>query len=353
VTESISRSPFGDGGLLLFRDTTRQIELISKIKEQQQTIVKKNKILNSLAELGTSMQKEPHLETVIDFFLDLIVILAKISGIAIVINDIRTGKIWFSSSRGLDDAQMQMITKAYLSRNIQSMRRRSIEAQFLPWEKTHQLVLKGRNGTLVGMIVIKDDFAEPEEKEVVDLFSEPLGIYIDNRLLSKKLEEKANTDPLTGLYNRGYLEQAIGEEQQKFEDFKIDYALVVADVNRLKKANDIYGHGAGDKLIMTASELLKKTMRSTDILARTGGDEFVMLLTDSNSENAEKFIRRLTKSVFKDVYIDVGDQEKFPVQVSFGSSATDIFPADALMEEADRAMYAAKEAFYRNEQRYR
>ncbi|MCB2182915.1 MAG: diguanylate cyclase [Desulfobulbaceae bacterium] len=353
VTESISESPFGAGGLLLFRDTTRQIELIGKIKEQQQTIVKKNEILNSLAELGTSMQKESSLEAVIEFFLDLIIPLAKITGIALIVNDIRSGKVWFSSCRGLTNEQMQVVTKAYLSRNIQSLKQSSIDPLFLPWDKTHQLVLKGRNGALVGMILIKNDFKGSEEKGIIDLFSEPLGAYIDNRLLSKKLEEKANTDPLTGLYNRGYLEQAIVEEREKYEEFKIDYALVVADVNRLKKANDLYGHDAGDRLIMKVSEMLKDSMRSTDILARIGGDEFVILLTDSNSENAKEYIQRLTERVFLDVFIEVGKQEKFPVQVSFGSSATDVFAVDTLMEEADRAMYAAKEAFYQNEDRYR
>ncbi len=355
LTESISQSPFGEGGLLLFRDTTRQIELISKIKEQQQTIVKKNEILNSLADLGTAMQKESNLEAVIEFFLELIIPLVKINGIAIIVNDIRPGKVWFSFNRGLSDEQMQIITKAYLSREIQSMQQQSIEQQFLPWPKTHQLILKGRSSsTLVGMMLIQDDFyEEQEEKEIIDLFSETLGAYIDNRLLSKKLEEKANTDPLTGLYNRGYLDKAIIEEQEKFEKYKIDYALVVADVNQLKKANDEYGHEAGDRLIITVSEILSKTMRSATVLARTGGDEFVMLLTDATSENAKNFIKRLNENVFQDVFIEVGEQEKFPVQVSFGSSATDTCSLDSLMEEADQAMYAAKEAFYQSTKRYR
>ena len=113
-----------------------------------------------------------------------------------------------------------------------------------------------KDRSLAGLLLLQGAFKTEEEKEIIDLFTEPLGTYIDNRLLSRKLEEKANTDPLTRLYNRAYLDQAIIEETEKRQKLNMDFSVVVADINRLKKANDLYGHEAGDRLILTVSELL-------------------------------------------------------------------------------------------------
>ncbi len=347
ITESISQSPLGEGGLLLFRDTTRQIQLIEKIRQQRQT-------LTSLAELGSVMQKESDLEAVVDHFWDLFLNVVKRENALLVINDIRPGTIWMVSRRGdcLDDALNRM-TRAYLSRDFQGLRQSDLVADILPWPDTGQILLRGRNGGLVGLLLLEGKVRDRDEKELADLFVEPLGIYLDNRLLSRKLEEKANTDPLTGLYNRGYMEQAFLEEQEKFTRFNMDFAVIVADVNRLKKANDEYGHEAGDRLILKVSELLRKTVRSTDILARTGGDEFIILLADCASSSIHGFIDRLTRDVFQGVFIEVGENEQFPVTVSFGGAATDTCAIDMLIQKADKEMYAAKEQFYQKELRYR
>lgn len=347
VTESISRSPLGAGGLLLFRDTTRQIQLIEKIREQRQT-------LTSLAELGALMQKVSDLESVVDHFLDLFLSVLKKENALLVINDIRPATIWLVSRRGVcpEDA-LKKVTRAYLSRNFQGSRQSELHVDMLPWPETRQFVLRGRNGALVGLLLLEGVVQVPEEKEMADLFVEPLGIYLDNRLLSRKLEEKANTDPLTGLYNRGYFEQALLEEKEKFCRFNMNFAVIAADVNRLKKANDDYGHEAGDRLILKVSELLRKNVRATDILARTGGDEFVILLTDCDSGKLRRFIERLNGEIFQGIFIEVGENEQFPVTVSFGGAATDTCAIEMLMHEADKEMYAAKEKFYQKELRYR
>ncbi|MCK5543936.1 MAG: GGDEF domain-containing protein, partial [Desulfobulbaceae bacterium] len=175
---------------------------------------------------------------------------------------------------------------------------------------------------------------------------EPFGAYVHNKLLMRKLEEKANTDPMTGLYNRGYLDQAIKEETEKLKKFNIQYSIVMADVNRLKKANDDYGHEAGDNLILTVADLLEKEVRPMDVVARTGGDEFLILLADCNNEGANNFINRLTKKTFHEVSIEVGKNERFPVTVSFGAAGTDKYKPEELIKEADRTMYENKEAFY-------
>lgn len=347
VTESISRSPEGDGGLLLFRDTTRQIQLIEKIRQQRQ-------ILTSLAELGTLMQKEADLASVVESFWDLFLPVVGRCNAVLLVNDIRPGTVWLVSRRGgCPEDALKGVTRAYLSREFQVQRTGKLTEEVLPWPETGQIVLRGRSGGLVGLLLLDGAVKDREEKELADLFVEPLGVCIENRLLSRKLEEKANTDPLTGLYNRGYLEQALAEEQEKLARFAIDFGVVVIDVNGLKKANDVYGHEAGDRLIIKVSELLRAAVRTTDILARTGGDEFVILLSDCTEEKMHLFVDRVNRDVFLDVFLEVDGGERFAVTVSLGGAATDMVPVDMLMREADRRMYEAKEIFYQNKERYR
>jgi diguanylate cyclase (GGDEF)-like protein len=191
------------------------------------------------------------------------------------------------------------------------------------------------------------------DEELVRLFSEPFGAFIHNRLLLRQLEEKANTDPLTGLYNRRYLESLLAAERKKCDQFDIPYSVVVVDVNRLKEANDLHGHDAGDRLILTVSERLKSGIRATDAIARIGGDEFLILLADTHEEGARELVERFMGEVFKDAAMEVDNGGMFPVTVSLGVAGSDQVPHDALIQTADKRMYETKLEYYRTHRRYR
>ncbi|OIP44092.1 MAG: hypothetical protein AUK28_11090 [Desulfobacterales bacterium CG2_30_60_27] len=349
-TEIITASP--GGGLLLFRDTTRQIQLIEQIRETRLALTRKNEILSGLVNLGAFMQKATEPQAVIEYFMEMFLPVIKADKAAVIINDIREGNLWFTFQKGLDEETLKGLSRAYLSRDVQSSRIKVYESEFFPWETGVQIDLRGASGKRVGIIVLPTSYSD-EDGELTKLFTEPLGADIHNRLLMRQLEEKANTDPLTGLYNRGYLDAVLEEERKKQEEFDIPHAVVEADVNGLKKVNDKYGHEAGDAYILKVTELFKQNVRSSDVVARTGGDEFVILLVDANHASAEQFIARLTVKAFTEVFLPVGDGELFPVTVSFGVAGSDVFAHDMLLKEADRRMYAAKEAFYKTRERYR
>ncbi|MFW6030313.1 MAG: sensor domain-containing diguanylate cyclase, partial [Halanaerobiales bacterium] len=115
-----------------------------------------------------------------------------------------------------------------------------------------------------------------------------LSMQVDLTNLRKKqrqLEYLSYHDELTGLYNRAFFNEEINRLDTKRE---IPLSIIVADVNGLKLVNDTYGHSIGDKLIIETAKLLKSNLRSEDILARFGGDEFAIILSQTSEKEAEK-----------------------------------------------------------------
>ncbi|MBA3002556.1 MAG: GGDEF domain-containing protein [Desulfurivibrio sp.] len=352
-TEIFSVTPNGTGGLILFRDITRQIDLIGQIRLRREEISNKNKVLSLLVDFGIYLQKGTGISEVAGYFLDAILPDLHAGAAGLIINDIRAGNIWVSHQSGMTEAEWKTVTKACMSRDMQQFKADGLLADtVLPWPKSSQIPLVGAQGQRVGLVLLEGSLG-PEDMGILRLVTEPLGAYFQNQLLMRQLEEKANKDALTGLYNRGYLAQAVEEELGKFHGYGIHYALVLGDVNQLKKINDQYGHENGDRLIVTVAEALRSTLRGSDIAARTGGDEFIVLLTNSTDEDAGLFIERLQERVFSGLSITLPDGTEFPITVSLGKAGTDKHPPDSLTKEADRQMYAAKDRFYATVQRYR
>ncbi len=352
LTEHIIQGSDTNGGMLLFSDTTRQIELIEQIRKQQDTITRKNEILSNLVAFQTRMQKAVVSIDMINYFLDIFLPVCHAQEAIVIIDDIRPGSVWFVARRGVEASRATRVVRGYLSRDVQQMDRRIIPGGHLPWKETCQVELIGGNGWKVGMVLFPQSDAD-DERESVQLFSEPFGAFIHNRLLLRQLEEKANTDPLTGLYNRRYFDDALAAEKHKNEEFDIPYSVIAVDVNRLKQANDQYGHDTGDRLLLYVGERLKKITRATDIVARTGGDEFIILLADTNEQGAVCLIERLNRIVFHNAFLEVGENETFPVSVSMGAAGIDRVSHDELLKTADKRMYEAKGIYYQTQDKYR
>lgn len=351
-TEEFSPFPSGKGGILFFRDTTRQIQLIQQIREQREIITDKNKLFSGLFDIEAKMHKETDPKTVLEYFVEIFLPLYKTDECAIIVSDIRLSSVWFTINRGLQEGQMKDISRAFISREIQTSQVSGIPQSLLPWEETLQFELIGGNNRIVGIVLLKKS-TEADAQELINLFKEPLSAYIHNKLLMRQLEERANTDTLTGLYNRAYIDTAVAEEENKFHELNIHFSVVMVDVNGLKKANDLYGHEVGDRLLTAVGERLKSATRNSDVVARTGGDEFIILLTGTPDEGAHKFIKRLSNEFFKDVFLEIGDQKRLEVTVSLGAAGTDKFPLHDLIKQADRFMYEDKTAYYAKHPRYR
>jgi len=141
---------------------------------------------------------------------------------------------------------------------------------------------------------------------------------------------------LTGLYNRNYYEKALMIlDKEEFHPISV----IACDLDELKKVNDSWGHHAGDMLLKECANLLKKSVRNSDILARIGGDEFFIIMTKTDEQMVAKVIERIYHNI--NVY---NDSHRLPIRISIGFS-TGIDKSKSLSEilkEADRRMYAVK-----------
>lgn len=166
---------------------------------------------------------------------------------------------------------------------------------------------------------------------------------IEDITLSKEKEQEiaylSYHDILTGLYNRTFF-----EEEQKRLDFSrtVPLSVIMGDVNGLKLINDSFGHIAGDTLLKEITKILKNACREEDFLARIGGDEFVILLNQTDATGAEKVCSRIYKSC-KD-YVKSDNKKTFYLSISLGF-ATKLMPnqsVEELLKEAEDMLYKRK-----------
>jgi len=162
----------------------------------------------------------------------------------------------------------------------------------------------------------------------------------DRKAKERHMESIATSDPLTGVLNRRGFERDASSRLTKSADDATG-ALLFIDLNEFKGINDRFGHEIGDQLLKIAAERLKKSLRSCDIIGRPGGDEFVALVPDVDSETADRLAKRLTGALEEPYMIG---PRKLRCAASIGLA---LYPDNAntltgLLREADQAMYRAK-----------
>ncbi len=193
-------------------------------------------------------------------------------------------------------------------------------------------VVQRRNGTARWLRVICEPVGDDIAATFVDI--------TDRKAKEQQMESIATSDPLTGVLNRRGFERDAAQRLTQSEDDATG-ALLFIDLNDFKGINDQFGHEVGDQLLKVAAERLKKSLRSCDIIGRPGGDEFVALVPDVDSQTADKLAKRLTSSLEEPYNIG---RQTLVCKASIGLA---LYPKNAntltgLLREADQAMYRAK-----------
>ena len=180
-------------------------------------------------------------------------------------------------------------------------------------------------------------------KELAVTVAGHIALALANLGLRESLRTQSIRDSLTGLYNRRYLNEVLEREIRRAARGRRQLAVIVLDVDGFKGLNDTYGHDAGDTFLRLLGALLQKRVREEDVACRYGGDEFVLLLTETSLETAKKRARELRDGV-KTLSVPHRGQYLTPPTVSLGAA---LYPdhgasADELIRAADDALYKAK-----------
>ena len=178
---------------------------------------------------------------------------------------------------------------------------------------------------------------EPSEGLVKTLLSigEVAGIAINNAMLFEETKDLSLHDPLTGLGNRRLLEITMDSLFEAVKRYERDLSVIMADIDYFKKFNDTHGHPAGDRILTEVAESITGEIRKSDVAIRYGGEEFLVILRETNQKDACDTAERIRRSV----------EAKTGVTVSLGVSSFhhDIPDKESLITQADHALYRAKQ----------
>ncbi|MCX7918744.1 MAG: diguanylate cyclase [bacterium] len=180
------------------------------------------------------------------------------------------------------------------------------------------------------------------EVELLSLFGSELGIALETALLFQDLERQATTDGLTGLYNRRHLDEVFHREVERAKRKNAKMSMLLIDVYNFKYYNDTLGHPAGDNRLKTVARLLKRNVRASDIVVRYGGDEFVVLMPETDETQAFSVKQRIEQAVVQWNNESDIDRQDLALFLNIGVKTAGKDDADDLIALADKEMYKAK-----------
>ena len=152
-------------------------------------------------------------------------------------------------------------------------------------------------------------------------------------------EQRSRTDPLTGLLNRHGLTEAVEQWMTDKQWCTRKPVVVLADLDNFKTINDTSGHAEGDRVLTQVANMLEKTLRSNDLIARYGGDEFIVLLADAELSEAQLIVSRIqmvVESWFRTNNLECG------ISIGFGAASTEQWNLDGALQAVDRMLYESK-----------
>jgi diguanylate cyclase (GGDEF)-like protein len=182
-----------------------------------------------------------------------------------------------------------------------------------------------------------DQFQMDENKEkILRTIGGLIGVALDNASLHEKSRVLSLSDPLTGIANRRLLDMMLDRSLARSKRYGEPLSVVMVDIDHFKRFNDTRGHVEGDRLLCQVASLIAREIRQTDLVARYGGEEFLIMLPDANLDNASDKAERIRKMI--------AETTKVTISLGVASYQDGIKNKEDLINRADKALYAAKDA---------
>ncbi len=207
-------------------------------------------------------------------------------------------------------------------------------------------------------MVMQDEIGFNFSEEILDEIQQNIQSIIENfdvpednkldvirkiNFMYTQTKELSITDALTGLHNRRHFENTADREFLRAARYKNPLTFAIVDIDYFKKINDTYGHLCGDKILKEVAFLINDSFRKTDMVFRYGGEEFVIILTETDEQGARIPLERLRKNVENNDFVFKTQKLRVTVSIGYSSDVEHAEDATELFEFADNALYKAKE----------
>jgi diguanylate cyclase (GGDEF)-like protein len=202
------------------------------------------------------------------------------------------------------------------------------------------LVARGTVKGALNVYRLGDDanFTE-EEFELAQRFGDAAALALDNAQVRAGLELEAQTDSLTGLYNHRYFHDRLRAELNRISRAHDSIAVLMLDIDDFKRVNDIYGHGTGDQVLVALADILRQTVRASDVVCRLGGEEFGIIMASCDAGDALGLAARLTERLLTEEFDQAG---RLTLSVGIAQGPDHAMNPRELVACAEAAMMAAK-----------
>ncbi len=190
-----------------------------------------------------------------------------------------------------------------------------------------------------------DRFRPGIDTSLLEQLAVKVSLCLSNVIAHEKVRFLAFHDPLTGLLNRRVMDSVLEREYLRARRYRTSLSLVFLDLDHFKEVNDIQGHGVGDEVLKYLAQKLSGFCRKIDVVARYAGDEFLILLPETDKKSAQLLMERICAH-FADHPLQLGGKS-MPVSFSYGVASVEdagIGDSRTLLKKADEALYAAKKA---------
>jgi len=202
-------------------------------------------------------------------------------------------------------------------------------------------------GGLLGVINVESQrpaFFDDEDRQLLEAIANHLAIAMSNLASQETLREQAIRDPLTGLYNRHYFNSIISTEFSRADRYERPLSLMMLDIDGFRMVNNRFGHLRGDEVLCAVARMIERSVRASDRVIRYGGDEFLVLMPETDGRGDAKVVASRLQTRIKEVSRETQIGER-AIDLSIGlyiREPRDPASLEAILDEVDRRMYAEK-----------